>query len=546
MAEKRKEFNYKQKSTDEEIFESAKINARTLDKLTLSRIVDAIILLGSKLAEKKPYPYQEDFMRRIVWSLITDDGETLVGEFSRQSGKSTSFEIVVPPIVILLPLLAQKMDELGIDSPILKFKNGVWVGVYGPDYDRAHLIGKKINNAFITKTSKQILTTPSIGMKYNDKMSNYLSHLPRGSSITVKSGNKRVSIEGETFHLLITDETQEIDEYVIKKSMLPFLAYTNGTYCAIGSAFPERCYFYEIRTMLKREDIGKTASKKRYFAADYRTVQKYNKSYKKYIAKQKKVLGEHSIEFRMSYELYWAVEVGMFITDDKLNGIIGKDYGVSPFDQTNLHAIGVDVAKVLDSTVVTVAEYDPDKPIKIDGNIFRYEKKIKNWIEFSGDDYDTQFYNICNFIDNYKWKVLAIDATGDRGGLSDRLKAKYEPLGKIIIDFVFGTETKSVGYSLLYRELLAERWSFPNNESAKRLRKQQRFTAQMLGLAKRTKGGYMVVDHVSEKEHDDYGDSWMLVNYAIEGEEAGEEVSETMENIYNVDHYGKNSFLHNH
>lgn len=538
MQERAKTYKSEQSqiSSDEEIFDKAKINTNKFDSLTLVKITDAIITLGEALSETKLYPYEREFAFRVIWSLVVGDGETITAEWARQSGKShTCGQVIIPSTSIMLPLLAEYVDKMGIKTNLLKFKNGLWTGVYGPDYERAGIIGKKIDLTLNTTSSLQILSDPEIGMEFPEKLSSYMGNLPRNSHIKIKSANKAVSIEGDTHHIVFTDETQEVNSTVLTKSISPMLASTFGTTVHIGSAYSKRVYFYDICKKNKEKDTLTTKKKKCHYSFDYRTVEKYNPNYKKYIKKEKTKLGENSDEFRMSYELYWPLEKGMFITEDYLTSRLGKDYYVTNFDKINDHVIGIDIGKQHDSTVVTVIEVDYEKPIVIDpdSGIIRYQKKIKNWIEFQGSNYDEQYYMICDFIDNYKWSVMVTDATGVGSGMFDRLEAKYAVKGKTCIPFVFTRPDKSYGYSLLYKELIQERIEFPNSKKAQALKKQRRFIEQLSNLSKSIEGGYLVVHHEKDTGLDDYADSLMLAVYGVE-EKIVEDVEDTIDNIYKV------------
>lgn len=501
-----------QRVSDEEIFDKAKIDVKKLDRYTQSKIVQLLVDFGENLADMKLYPYQRDFSERIAWSIIMSDGETIAVEFARQSGKSTTVSVSIPSFSVLLPLLAQYMEQANIHSPILKFKKGFWTGVYAPDYERAGIIGRKVNNVLSTNHAKEILTDPTIGMTFPDRLSNYLSNLPRQSLINVKSASRKVSIEGDTYHLVVTDETQEISDYVLKKSISPMLAATAGTTVHLGSAYSQRVYFYDITRMLKKDDIGKPKNKRNYYGIDYRVAQKYNKFYKSYIEKQKKLIGEDSDEFKMSYCLFWTVEKGMLITEEEFVQKCGQEYTVTNYDKTNDHVMGLDIAKTTDSTVLTAIEVDWDNPILIDAEsrLYRHKKKIKNWLEIGGVDYDSQFYMICDFLNNYKWSKMVVDATGVGSPIYDRLKNKYEPQGKVIVPFVYNRADKSYGYTLLVREIQADvpRLFFPNSESAKKLQKQRKFIEQMSNLAREIVGGYLVVRHTSDTGHDDFPDCY--------------------------------------
>jgi len=536
-----------QVSSDEEIFDKAKINSKRLDRLTQKKIVDALVTFGEAISEIKLYKYERDLAERIFWSLILNDGAVITSLFCRQSGKSTTVgSNVLPSASILLPLLAEHLKAFEIKSHLSKYEKGFWAGTFAPDYERASIIGSKANQALTTKQAKLILSEPDIGMEFPERLTSYLGELPRNSYINVKSANRRVSIEGDTFHIVVTDETQEIDDLTLKKSISPMLAATNGTMVHLGSTYYKRVYFYDICKLNKSNDTKRTKRKKQHFEINYKVAQKYNKNYKKYIQKEKDTLGEYSDEFRMSYELFWPLEKGMFITEDVLTSRLGKQYYVTNYDKTNDHVIGIDVAKTVDSTVVTILEVDWDNPILVDpeSGITRYPKKVKNWLEIHGDDYDAQFTLICDFIDNYKWNILVCDATGVGSHMSDRLENKYKYKGKTIVPFVYTRPDKSYAYSLLYKEILSERIIFPNSDEAKRLRKQRRFVLQMSNLSKHVQGGYLVVEALEDNDHDDYPDSLMLAVYGVD-EEVEQEVEDHIDYIYKTGANERMNFYRN-
>jgi hypothetical protein len=218
----------------------------------------------------------------------------------------------------------------------------------------------------------------------------------------------------------------------------------------------------------------------------------------------------------------------MLISEDFLVNKLGKDYPVTTYDKKNECVIGIDVGKIQDPTVITVLEPDWENPITvdIDSKTIRYLKKIKNWYEIFGDDYDSQYYQICDFLDNYKWTICVIDATGVGQGLYDRLNNKYSRQGKRVIPFIFTRPDRSLLYSLLSRELLAERVIYPNSDSAKRLRKQQKFTSQLLDMSKKIEGGYLNLVSTSDTGHEDYVSSCSLAVWGVEGDDIALDVEE--------------------
>lgn len=537
--------SFDQTMSDEDILKKAKINETALSKYQVEQLISFILDFSELLSDFKYYPYERPFARRIVTSVVTGEGATISGEFARQSGKSSTCATIVAAMAIILPVLGEKFHQYGIKSHFTNFRKGFWCGIYAPDYSRASIIGGKINAIFHSERAQEMLYS-EFEMIFPKKITNYISRLPKNSFINVRSANKRVSLEGDTYHLIITDETQEMDDYVIKKSIRPMLASTNGTAVHIGSSYHRKVYFYDIIRLNKERDVHVSDKRRTNFTVLYTEVVKYNKMYKKYIENEKIVLGETSEEFRMSYELYWPLEAGMFISEEHLRLHLGVDQYVTNFDKKNDHVIGIDIAKDYDSTVVTILEVDWEHPVLIDPDtqMYRHYKKVKNWFEISGDDYDSQFIQICEFIDNYKWSTLVCDATGVGAHMFDRLSNRYKPRGKNCIPFIFTLPDKSYGYTLLKRELFSmdekkrvpPRLTFPDSEGARKLKKHQNFMLQLTGLAKRWIGSYMTVEHASAKGHDDYPDSLMLAVYGVEeGNQFMSEIEEYQSDIFTRD-----------
>ena len=85
------------------------------------------------------YPYQKEFGLRICQSVLMEDGDELTALFSRQSGKTETVSCVIPALCVLLPTLAN-IEALAADSRISKFKHGLWVGIFAPNYELAGIM----------------------------------------------------------------------------------------------------------------------------------------------------------------------------------------------------------------------------------------------------------------------------------------------------------------------------------------------------------------------------------------------------------------------
>jgi hypothetical protein len=229
------------------------------------------------------------------------------------------------------------------------------------------------------------------------------------------------------------------------------------------------------------------------------------------------VLLHNSDEFRMSYRLHWILERGMFISPDQLEKL-GLDYNGKPYDivemRKNSHQVaGLDIAKVSDSTVLTIMEVDYNN-VSPEGFFY---KRILNWLEIFGDDHESQFYQIKDFLANYNVEKMCVDVTGVGDPVHDRLAAALPNIN--VIPYSFNRSSKSDLYKYLLNDLSGGRIRYPNTPEVQKIRRQRKFISQLLDLEKSYVGEYMVCEHPNERDaHDDFPDSMALANWAAKEE----------------------------
>jgi hypothetical protein len=271
----------------------------------------------------------------------------------------------------------------------------------------------------------------------------------------------------------------------------------------------------------------------RHFENNYLIVQQYNTRYKNHIAMMKQKLGEDSDEFRMSYNLEWIFERGMFATLNMLKAkVLQPKYGIDAWEKfRGWSRIGaIDFGKASDSTVFTLGVANWAEPVRderfVEGQA--YKAAILDWLEISGDDWSSQYYQLAEAIVKHRLKKIVMDATGVGAGIVDRFRENFPDLE--IEEFVFSLQAKSDGYknfdSYMRRGLLM----VPYNTETRRERSYKAFEAQMTQLLKEYKGQHMqchAPDDIRGAK-DDYPDSAMMFchaakNKANEGFEVIEE-----------------------
>ena len=451
------------------------------------------------------HPYQKEFGECIVWSLITNQGEEITALFSRQSGKTETVAVILGGCMVILPKLAQEMPGM---YEIDMFKDGLMVGLFAPSNEQSFTAFSRIRERIRSKNAQMIMNDVEIDTYLeNDGKGNPMM-LSNGSFVRMQTAAKQANIESKSYHIVLIDEAQDCDNTKVKKSIHPMLAAYNGTIIKIGTSNTKRSDFYDaIRRNIRKEQ--KHGAVKTHFQFDYKIVAKYNPKYKTFVEKEIERLGYDSDEFRMAYRLHFILERGMFITQDELEEKV-FDYSLKHQDGEMDYdcAVGIDVAKGEDSTVVTVLRIDYDNMVRDEKTGEEHPmKELVNWLEFNGEDHEEQFHQMTDWLSQFRVTSIYIDSTGMGDPVADRFIHYYH--GQAHVEgYKFSRPNKSVMWKALYAEITGGRLKVPAHNRTQRLRAWKKFQSQMLDLEKDYVGQYMVCQHPQEKgAHDDFCDS---------------------------------------
>lgn len=467
------------------------------------------------------YPYQEQFSKRVIRSVLENDGEEITALFARQSGKSEAISVTAGGMMVILPILAW-MPMFADDLRLSPFKDGFWIGIFAPTQRQAQITYGRIRSRIQSRAAEIVFADPEFNLVFDTSNGQTVS-LNNGSFTTAISASDGSKIEGESFKLIICEEAQDISNFKIRKEIHPMGAAYNATIVKIGTATEHKGDFYEAIQRNKLAISRDNYMRRNHFEYDWRVVVKYNEKYAKYIEKEKVRLGEQSDEFRMAYALQWIIERGMFIDIIKYEeNNTEPSMDISMYDKTNTHVVGIDVGgKGDDSTVVTVVEVNWNLPVinetmyDADSNeeetYTAYNTYIKSWFEIRNvPDYEEQYYMIIDYLNNFKIARLVVDSTRE-SAIADRLKANtpYD-----VVPYVFTARAKSDMYKLLDKEIGAGRARVCASESARQSGEYNRFLEQMGDLQKGYRGSNLVVSHSGDRNaHDDYPDSYALAVY---------------------------------
>jgi len=452
-----------------------------------------VVLVGHDLHE-----YQKPLARRVIESVIINDGEEVTALASRQSGKSETVADVVAVLMVLLPRLARLYPEL-----LGKFKDGFWVGMFAPVESQVETLYGRTVSRLTSEHALQVLGDPEIddvtartpGITKGVKLKN------SGSTLMMMTANPRAKIESKSFHLLIVDECQDADDFVVNKSIMPMGAYYNATKVKTGTPTNTKNNFYKSIQLNKRRQTARNA-KQNHFQWDWRDVAKINPNYGTFIRREMLRIGEDSDEFQMSYACKWLLERGMFVTASMMEDLGDTSQEVVKQWHNTPVVVGIDPARKMDSTVVTVVWVDWDRPDEFG----YFDHRILNWLEIQGDDWEEQYFQIVNFLASYDVLAVGVDANGVGDAVAQRLKLLI-PRAEVI---PVGSNSSEQSQRWKHMQALLQRrmLGWPAHAKTRRLRTFKRFYQQMIDAEKIFQGPNMLVRAPDEAHaHDDYVDS---------------------------------------
>jgi len=467
------------------------------DQQFVQRLVDRVWEFTVIFSGVQMFEYQAALGRRIIESVISSDGATITGELSRQSGKTEVVANVAASLMILLPRLAEMFPEF---EPIQKYARGVMVGCFAPVEQQVETLFGRVVDRLTSERALEMLEDPDIDDQV--KSGSRKVRLKKCQSFcAMQTANPRAKIESKSYHIIFVDESQSVDEYVLNKSITPMGAFYLATMVMTGTPDIVKGVFYKTIQMNRRNELRR-GGKKNHFRYDWKHCARSNRNYAAYIRGEAMRIGEDSDEFRLNYKLEWLLERGMLLPEHRFDELGDPTMPIVPGYWRSPLVAGIDFARKMDSTVCTIVWVDWDRPDELG----LYDHRVLNWLELHGEEWESQYFQLVDFISNYSVVAMGVDAQGVGDVAADRLKRllpriQIEPLSSQIAEQ--STRWKHL-QQLLQRGLL----SWPAHPKAKRTKNWKRFRQQLIDVEKKYQGAHLIVEAPDEVGvHDDYVDS---------------------------------------
>lgn len=491
-----------------DILDAEEPRKTSLSKKDFDKLVDGILSFISEFGNLRLYTYQYVFARRIVESVLLNDGATVTGLWSRQTGKTTTVAIVGIGLAVILPVLAKQLPHVAELQP---FKDGFWVGIFAPITRQANLSYAKMRKILHSERGTAILTDDEIGITVSQSRGDSLT-LSHGSYVHAKTASPDSNIEGETYHLIITDESQKLDKFKVEKEIEPMLSSTNGTMVKIGTAWVKRGGF-QADIQWNIEQHVRKLSPRNHFEFPYDVIIKEKEAaykrdgnpihlnYRKHIAKYIRKRGMNSLAFRMNYMLKWQESnLDVFSAAALLDARDAARH-LNHYLATGLTRVaGIDVGKENDPTVITINEVDFEHPIVLrdphtseESEFFKKKFVAIRELEGTFEDHrgnQGQYSRAAEFLREWDVSRATIDATSIGDPVAERLQ-KLTP--EIEWEFFkFSSPTKDALYKNYIDEIESNRQTIAASAQSQKTMEFQKWEAEHRSLEKHyTNNNYM-------------------------------------------------------
>lgn len=517
-------------SVDPRVANPAPEKPKALCPMGTPELVDTVLRFIVILSGIDLYNYQQVFCRRIIESILVNDGDEITALWARQCGKTEAIADLGFGLAVILPCLAGVFPD---DPRLSSYIRGFKIGIYAPIDRQAKISFSRMRTLSTNPKVLEIMEDPEISVRVTTSRGDALA-FSNGSFIQASSASPDSKIEGDTWHLVMLEESQDLTQTKVEKEISPMLTSTNGTMVKIGTAGYSRGGFH--KSIQDNIALWKKSGKRNHFEFPYNLVvaekeEMYRKTgnvfhlkYRKYVEKQiKRLGGTHTTEFRMNYMCIWNESRILAVNPDTLKSV-GLDTMEAVVHKNGFQVGGLDIGKVTDSTVLTVMEVDYNNPvinpIKVQGQDEDrqqyYRKGILDWFVSEGafEGHSGQYESLVGYIIETGIRVLCMDTTGVGDAFYERLDAMLGD-SVIIIPFNFALPNKAKLYKYYLQEFHAGRIYYPAGPLTRESLSYQRFVQEHTDLDRIQHGLYTTFQHPDiEGAHDDFPDSAALACWA--------------------------------
>lgn len=449
-----------------------------------SKFEDGLIELAEATIGVRYYDYQKELIKIVLDDLLHKKGNEIVVCFPRQSGKTEAVSGLLYIILVLLPGIVEKIEELQI------YSKGVLVGLFAPVYEQGDTTWDRLMLKLEAKGVQEVLVDNEIGGEY--EASGRKVRFKNGSQLRLQSLAKTSKIESKSYNIVFIEEAQYADRDKVRRSVHPMVSAFNGSIVKIGTPVPENCEFKEAFKRAKKKGKTITFGYKRVIKDKKKiykeTKDKFHLLYTKAIKKEKERLGEDSDDFRTSYNAEWVGVVEEIMSEEKWNVLVDKNLEFWSIRRDAPLFAGVDIGKTTAKSVLMLGT-----PIDV-GAFERGDYpplQIVKVIEYPSERLSLQYDKIKSDLEIWSPDSVVVDATGLGAGLASFLADELWDMD--VIEFTENNWTKDRASRMLVRVIDKGGMIIPGGRSSRKMRGWKKMKEEFLDVRKAFRSRFMYI-----------------------------------------------------
>lgn len=478
------------------------------------------------------YPYQEVISDKILSALIQnlrlttgateEDIKKLVPvevpvEISRQAGKTTAVVLTIEFVMIYFPKMFRLNKRLEI-------------AIFAPQKEQAKTDFDRLKEALL-RSGELFDATDETDNPYKEENNAKTLVMPNGATCYIAPVSPTSLPESKSLALMVFEESQDLNDRIVKEQIWPMGATTNAPRIYLGTAGTRICYYRKLGRVVGAIKIYFEEIVKQRRQVYELTNDATHLIYEQYVRGEIQKHGIDSDEIQRPYFGKWLIGTGNFVTEEQLAELETTRNLTFQYKKSACFA-GIDTAKHPDSTVCTIIRDtgEVEERKLPDGSTQLYRKKeLLNWCELRGENYPNQFEVLKEFLSNYNVLGIAIDSTGQGDFMPDLFEqnTEWSDENTGLYRIKFSLASKDVMYKNLKVQIQQLLTTLPKLGT----KLGERFKQQMLDLQQEYKGNYLSVHHPTDASdvktedlHDDFPDSWALAEWAFAKWYAGDNV----------------------
>ncbi len=144
------------------------------------------------------------------FTIDSKDRLFVLGDFTVTHNTET-VACVTCGLQVILPTLAN-MPMFANDPRLQPFREGIKIGIFAPALQQAQTNYMRMKGFLTSKRAVAVLESEEFNLQFNTSNGQTTS-LSNGSRCTCFSASERSNIEGESFNLIVCEESQDISNF---------------------------------------------------------------------------------------------------------------------------------------------------------------------------------------------------------------------------------------------------------------------------------------------------------------------------------------------